>query len=421
MEIDPVTVLSPWTTRAADSPRRDPPSERTPLLADAKPADGLARDTWWSELRLLAGYSVPLVATYLLQYSYSVITTFVAGHLSADDLAAAAVGMTTMNIVGLATFEGMATALDTLCAQAYGAGHRVGVGLHVQRMLLCMALAALPIGAFWLCSPWVLALFLRQPRLAVLAGRFLRVSLVGLPGYASFEAGKRFLQAQGDFRSAMVILVICTPVNAALSNWGPMVRLSFAGSAVNLGEWAAFEMVAFSTSYLSTTHLAAQTLLTTISVVSWHNPLLDQRRRQHAHRPPGRRRAALHRRRAAAIYACVFTFIGCFDGFVIFVLRGQLTRFFSDRSLHSIICYTNGMIRGLGRQFRCCLGRLWGELSRRCPYCHLVELGPWGLGIDGIWIGLGGGMVLIALIECLYMRLLRWQDCVESAKLREDS
>ncbi|KAI5921179.1 mate-domain-containing protein [Camillea tinctor] len=478
---------------ARASQRRNSASESTPLLAaDAKP-DGLTRSAWGSELRLLAAYSVPLVATYLLQYSYSVITTFVAGHLSADDLAAASIGMTTMNIVGLATFEGMATALDTLCAQAYGSGNLVGVGLHVQRMLLCMALAAIPIGAFWLCSPWILALFLKQRHLAVMAGYFLRVSLVGMPGYASFEAGKRFLQAQGDFKSAMVILVICTPVNAvlswvlafkldmglggaalgaaltnnlrpllllayimmpsgrwshqcwggfsrsALTKWGPMVQLSFAGSLVNLGEWAAFEIVAFSTSYLSTTHLAAQTLLTTISVVSWHIPfsisVAISTRIGHLV-GAGLLSTA---RRAAAIYACVFTFIGCFDGFVIFILRNQLTRFFSDdpsvctlavksmlavaffQIIDSFICYTNGMIRGLGRQSVAAFVVFGVNYLAAVPLAIWLELGPLGLGINGIWIGLGGGMVLIAIIECLYMRILRWQDCVESAKSREDS
>ena len=55
-------------------------------------------DSWWAELRLLARYSLPLVATYLLQYSHSVITTVAAGHLGPRELAAASVGMTTMNI-----------------------------------------------------------------------------------------------------------------------------------------------------------------------------------------------------------------------------------------------------------------------------------------------------------------------------------
>ncbi|KAJ8122906.1 hypothetical protein ONZ43_g1020 [Nemania bipapillata] len=286
-----------------------PPSESTPLLTDSSsPALVSSKDDVWSEIWLLMRYALPLIATYLLQYSWCIIVTFISGHLSADDLAAASIGMTTMNIVGFAAFEGMATALDTLCSQAYGSGNLVGVGLHVQRMMIIIMCAAVPIGAIWVVSPWLLSLFVKQHHLAVLAGTFLRVSIIGMPGYASFEALKRFLQAQGNFKAAMCVLVICAPVNAllswlfasklgmglagaalgaALTNnlrptllllyivspagtwshqcWGgfsraalsfpklwPMLKLSVAGTAVNLAEWAAFEIVTFSTSYLGT-------------------------------------------------------------------------------------------------------------------------------------------------------------------------
>ncbi|KAI1405389.1 MATE efflux family protein [Hypoxylon fuscum] len=466
-------------------------TESTPLLANSQHVECATSDRWGSELWLLFQYSVPLVFTYLLQYSHSVITTFVAGHLGADDLAAASIGMTTMNIVGYATIEGMATALDTLCAQAYGSGNLHGVGLHVQRMMLLMVLAVIPIGAFWVCSPWILSLFVRQEHLAVLAGSFLRVSLVGLPGYAFFETGKRFLQAQGDFKAAMISILICAPANAllswyftfrldmglegaalgaaltnnlrpvlllayilmpwgkwthqcwggfsrdAFSNWGPCLRLSVAGFAVNLGEWAAFEIVTFSTSYLSTNHLAAQSILTTISVVSWHIPfsisVAISTRIGHLI-GAGLLTTA---RRAAVLYSVVFTLIGTVDGLIIFVLRDPLVAFFSEdqavrdlasktmlgvgvfQIIDSIICCTNGLLRGLGRQSVAAWVVFAVNYLGAVPVAIWLELGSSGLELNGVWIGLGSGMVLIAAIEGLYMKALRWQDCVASVKQRE--
>lgn len=380
--------------------------ERSPLLADRPastpdPADaGLdaavdgAGCGSTSELRLLTKYSLPLIGTYLLQYSFFVITTIVAGHLGPDDLAAASIGVTTMNVVGLAVYEGMATALDTLCAQAYGSGNRAGVGLHVQRMLLLMALVTVPVGAFWLCSPRLLPLVVRQPGLAARAGSFLRYSLVGLPGYGAFEALKRFTQAQGDCGAGLAILLVCAPVNAALSwllafplgmglegaalgaalsnnlrfvllllyvvsplgrwshgcwggfsrealrRWGPMVSLSLAGVTATLAEWGAFEILTLSTSYISTSHLAAQTILVSIWNTSsslrptpsaagppWHDrslmmsktddghrnrlahSLFYQRSREHQNRPPHRGRSAADRAACCAsllrrLHAC---------------------------------------------------------------------------------------------------------------------
>ncbi|OTB03011.1 hypothetical protein M426DRAFT_322239 [Hypoxylon sp. CI-4A] len=467
-------------------------TETTPLLSTSHSSEETAESgTWSSELWLLIKYSVPLIATYLLQYSYSIITTFVAGHLSADALAAASIGMTTMNIVGFATIEGMATALDTLCAQAYGSGNLTGVGLHVQRMLLFMALTIIPIGAIWAVSPQLLALFVRQEHLAVMAGSFLRVSLIGLPGYAGFEAGKRFLQAQGDFKAAMVAILICAPVNAvlswlfafkldmgldgaalaaaltndlrpvllliyillpvgkwsrqcwggfsreALTKWGPMAQLSVAGFAVNLGEWAATEIMTFSTSYLSTNHLAAQSILMTISVVSWHIPfsisVAISTRIGHLI-GAGLVGTA---RRAALLYAVVCTLVGTFDGLIIFALRKQFLEFFSEdhavrdiasktmltvgvfQIIDAIICCTNGLLRGLGRQSVAAWVVFIVNYIGAVPLAMWLELGSPSLELNGLWIGLGCGMVLIATVEAIYMKTMRWQDCVASVKLRE--
>lgn len=174
--------------------------------------------TFKSESALIVKYSTPLIGTYLLQYSYNLITILVVSRLGTDELAAVSLGLTTMNIVGFAIFEGMATSLDTLCAQAYGSGNLKLVGLHTQRMILFLLLVATPIGALWICSPWILGEIVPQKELAVMAGSFLRISLIGVPGYAIFEAGKRFVQAQGNFTASLVVLMICAPVNLAL-NW----------------------------------------------------------------------------------------------------------------------------------------------------------------------------------------------------------
>lgn len=465
-------------------------TETTPLLATvaARPQDdGCFR----TEARLLLRYSVPLVATYLLQYSSTVITTIVAGHLGADALAAASIGLTTMNIIGLTFFEGMATALDTLCAQAYGSGRLAGVGLHVQRMLLFMTLAMVPVGAFWLASPSILPLLVHQHDVAVSAGHFLQASLWGLPGYSFFEAGKRFLQAQGDFRSGMAVLVLCTPVNAFLSwlfaihlgwglpgaalaqalannlrplllllytvfiakwshkcwagwsvaafrEWRPMVSLSAAGSAVNMAEWLAFEILMISASYIDTNHLAAQTILNTVSIIMWHIPfsvsVAVSTRVGHligAGLVPAARRAAI-------LYAAVFTAIGVADGLFLFLLRGQLSAIFSAdhavqriatasmlsvaafQIIDAIIAGCNGVLRGLARQSVAAWVVLAVNYLAAVPLAIWLELGPPGLRLDGLWVGLGCGMVLIAVIECAYMKCISWQDCVEEVKEREE-
>lgn len=149
-------------------------------------------------LLILRKYSIPLCLTYVLQYSFSLVTIFVVGHIGTSELGAVSLATMTANITGLAVYEGLATSLDTLCAQAYGGGRKEQVGLHLQRMVLLMLLVTIPIGAVWLCSGWILAALVPEKELAFMAGRYLRILLAGAPGYAIFEAGKRYVGSTAD-------------------------------------------------------------------------------------------------------------------------------------------------------------------------------------------------------------------------------
>lgn len=174
--------------------------------------------SWRNETTILARYASPLVVTYLLQYSFSFLTVIVAGKLGTSELAAASLASMTANVTGLAVYEGLATSLDTLTSQAFGAGKKHLVGLHVQRMIVLDILVTIPIGIIWFCSPWFLAKLVPETEVAQLAGEFLRFYTIGAPGFAIFEALKRFTQAQGDFVGPMVTAMICAPLNV-FWNW----------------------------------------------------------------------------------------------------------------------------------------------------------------------------------------------------------
>ena len=55
----------------------------------------------------------------------------------------------TANVTGWSVFQGLASALDTLCPQAYGAGLKRAVGLHAQIMAVLLLCISIPIGLFW--------------------------------------------------------------------------------------------------------------------------------------------------------------------------------------------------------------------------------------------------------------------------------
>jgi MATE family multidrug resistance protein len=352
----------------------------------------------------MVAYSLPLIFTYLLQYFYSLVIILVVSRIGEDELAAVSLGVTTMNILGFAVFEGAATSLDTLCAQAFGSGNRKLVGLHVQRMVLLLLLVAVPIGALWICSPWILVRLIPQPQLTGIAGTFLRTSLIGVPGYAIFEAGKRFLQCQGNFTASLNVLIVCTPTNlllnwlfvfwldwgvmgvalaaavtndlrailliayiavllpeslqcwpgllpkATFKNWMPMVKLSVPGAVMTLGEWFAFELLNFSAAFIrtgpdnttSSTPLAAQAILSTTSVLVWHIPFSASvaASTRVGHLIGGGAVAAA--RRLSKFYATIFGGIAAFDCLA-FLAAGELIGLFAteqSREVRDLVVHT---------------------------------------------------------------------------------
>ena len=180
--------------------------------------EGKIQTTWRREAKVLARYSAPLVLTFLLQYSLTIASIFTVGHIGKVELGAVSLASMTANITGYAVYQGLATSLDTLCAQAYGSGRKKLVGLQTQRMVYFLWAITIPIGIIWLCAEEILLKIVPEKDVAVLAGRYLRIVLIGAPGYATFESAKRYLQAQGLFSASLYVLLICAPLNAFM-NW----------------------------------------------------------------------------------------------------------------------------------------------------------------------------------------------------------
>jgi MATE family multidrug resistance protein len=286
-------------------------------------AAGKIKTTWQREAKTIGRYSGPLIVTFILQYSLTVASIFTVGHLGTVELGAVSLASMSANITGYAIYQGLATSLDTLCAQAYGSGKRKLVGLQTQRMIFFLWVCTIPIGVVWIASPWLLRAIVPDRRTADLAGLYLQIILAGAPGYAAFESGKRYLQAQGIFHASLYVLLIAAPLNALMNylfvwqfnmgfkgapiavaiidnvlpllllayirffggrscwpgftrhawqNWGPMVRLALPGLLMVEAEVLAFEILTLAASYFGTTVLAAQSVVVTATSITWQIP-----------------------------------------------------------------------------------------------------------------------------------------------------
>jgi len=345
--------------------------------------DGKIQTTWRREAKVLSAYSLPLMATFLLQYSLTVASIFTVGHIGTPELGAVSLASMTANITGYAVYQGLATSLDTLCAQAYGSGRKKLVGLQMQRMIYFLWAITIPIAVIWFFAEDILMVIVPEPAVAELAGRYLRIVIAGAPGYAAFEAGKRFTQAQGLFSASLYVLLFCAPFNAflnwffvwhlkmgytgapiavaitdnllplglwlyvrffskkgmscwngftkqALKNWGPMIKLAVPGVIMVEAEVLAFEILTFASSYFGVEVLAAQSVLATLTGITFMIPFpLSIAASTRVANLIGATLAdaAKLTTKVAFVGACI---IGMFNGTMLWALRNQIPRLFTN-------------------------------------------------------------------------------------------
>lgn len=279
------------------------------------------------ELLIIAKNSVPLIITSLLQYSLTCFAVYSVGKLGKEQLASVSLATITYNVT-TSIFNGMATCLDTLCAQAYGARNYRMVNIYFQQCTAMVLAMSIPILLFWCYSASIFKIVVPEKELLNLAQLYLRYLSFGAPGYIFFETGKRFLQCQGIYTAGQYCLFFVAPLNIFLTyilvwnekiglgyigapisisisywlmsillmfyvilidgnkcwcgieikqlfnirEWLSMMSLGLNGTGMLLSEFIAFEILTLSSSRFGTTALAAQSITSTMATLTFQVP-----------------------------------------------------------------------------------------------------------------------------------------------------
>lgn len=270
------------------------------------------------ELKHVVKASGILSASFFLQYFISVMAIYSAGRLGAQELAAAQLAVSTFNITGNAFYQGTATSLDSFCPQAFGKRKYHDVGKYVQRCATIIVTMTIPLAFLWWNAGAVIGLVVADKELVAQCQLYLRIIILGAPGLALFEIGKRFLLCQHLVNPITYVLLLVSPINlvanyflvwhpkygygfigvpitvvlsfwllplfifiysyfstakqcwggldtkACFSNWSPMLKLAVPGIIMIEAEYLAFQVLNFFAASISTIALAAQSICSTI-------------------------------------------------------------------------------------------------------------------------------------------------------------
>jgi MATE family multidrug resistance protein len=160
-----------------------------------------------AELSAAARLAAPVALVQLGVMLMGVVDTMMLGHLSANALAAGALGHI-VTICVLMVGYGILSALDPLVSQAHGAGDGQAVGSHLQRgLVMALALTVPFAAAFW--DVRGLLLLLGQPAAVVPdAAAYARAIVGGILPYLLFVVLRQTLQAMSVVRPAMIAMVV---------------------------------------------------------------------------------------------------------------------------------------------------------------------------------------------------------------------
>ncbi|KAF9038689.1 MATE efflux family protein [Panaeolus papilionaceus] len=208
--------------------------------------------------------SIPVILSYILQNSIQTVSILVAGRLGPHELSASAFSLmlafndpTSCFFIGWCVALGGTTALDTLGSQAFTGGtEKTDLSIHFQRCVVLLWILLIPVGLLWAFIEPVLLALGQQPLLSQSVQQFLRVLLIGAPGYVGFESLKKYLQCQGIMGASTMILFIVSPINVALNIYFiHYTRFGLLGSpiAVSITYWLCFCLLGVYT-YFSTKH-----------------------------------------------------------------------------------------------------------------------------------------------------------------------
>lgn len=225
-------------------------TEQAPLLPDsahaiaenvvplAPPLPDETENPFVAEIGFIGRYTLPILGTQLAQYSLMVASVIVVGRLGTTDLAGASLGSMTANVLAFSIIQGFASALDSLCPQAYTSTEPSLSSLYAQRTAVLVFALMIPQALlFWNAKSIFLALS-QPPEVADRAALYLKVMSFALPAYGGFEITRKWLQGQARMFVPTAVVLTVAPINCLVAYFlviGPIdsIRMGFIGAPIS--------------------------------------------------------------------------------------------------------------------------------------------------------------------------------------------
>ncbi|XP_059631208.1 protein DETOXIFICATION 48-like [Cornus florida] len=187
------------------------------------------------EIKAIGKISCPTAITGLLLYSRAMISMLFLGHLGELEMAGGSLAIGFANITGYSVISGLAMGMEPICGQAYGAKQWKLLGLTLQRTMLLLISASIPISFMWLNMKSILLWCGQDKEISSMAHTFIVFAIPDLFFLSLLHPLRIFLRTQGVTLpltySSAISLLLHVPLNFLLL---VHFKMGIAGVAISM-------------------------------------------------------------------------------------------------------------------------------------------------------------------------------------------
>ncbi|XP_058722495.1 protein DETOXIFICATION 16-like [Vicia villosa] len=217
-------------------------SLHTPLIVEETKQNSKEEDRreLIKEVKKQLWLSGPLISVSLLNFGINLISVMFVGHLGELALSGASMATSFASVTGFSLLVGMASGLDTLCGQSFGAKRYRMLGVHTQRAMFILMIIAVPLAIIWANTRSILILLGQDPEISTEAGNYAKLMVPCLFAYGLIQCLNRFLQTQNIVFPMMFCSAVTTLLHIPLC-WIMVYKSGLGGKgaavAISMSNW----------------------------------------------------------------------------------------------------------------------------------------------------------------------------------------
>lgn len=150
----------------------------------------------WEEVKEIGYLAGPMIIVTLSQYFLQTISMMMVGHLGELALSSTSLAISIAGVTGFSFLLGMATALETLCGQAFGAKQYQRLGTQTYTAIFSLFTVCIPLAVLWIYVGKLLTFIGQDPEISHEAGKFIKWMIPALFAYANLQPLIRYFLMQ---------------------------------------------------------------------------------------------------------------------------------------------------------------------------------------------------------------------------------